>query len=140
MFFKVQKQFKKDGKPDKRVNHAFAFSGLIKCAECGSTITSEIKKGKYIYYHCSGGRCKCPQKKVYIREEELEKQFDEAVMRVHISSKHYEYIKQALKESFEDKKEFDKAHRDAMQAQISRIQTRLKLYEDKLDGQITTEE
>lgn len=141
LFFKVQKQFKKDGKPDKRLNHAFAFSGLLKCAECGSTITSEIKKGKYIYYHCSGGRCKCPQKKFYIREEELEKQFDEAVMRVQISEKHYEYIKQALKESFEEKKEYDKSHRDIMQAQISRIQTRLdKLYEDKLDGQITTEE
>lgn len=32
----------------------FAFSGLMKCADCGGAVVAEIKKGKYIYYHCTG--------------------------------------------------------------------------------------
>src|ERR1700677_4014110 len=30
----------------------FAFSGLIECAACGCAIVGEIKKERYVYYHC----------------------------------------------------------------------------------------
>lgn len=56
---------------------------MLKCSECGCTVTAEVKKGKYIYYHCTGSQKKCSQKPIYIREEELEKQFDEAERRFH---------------------------------------------------------
>src|SRR5712692_1801985 len=29
-----------------------AFMGLLTCARCGCTMTAEMKKGKYVYYHC----------------------------------------------------------------------------------------
>ena len=34
----------------------FAFSGLIDCHACGCSIVGEIKKERYVYYHCSKAR------------------------------------------------------------------------------------
>lgn len=140
LFNDTQKAFRKDGKPLTRKEHQFLFAGMLKCAECGCAITSEIKKGKYIYYRCTGYDKTCSQKKVYIREEELEKQFDEAVKAVSLNDKHIEYIKQGLKESLFDTREFSKAKQTALQAQAEKIKVRLdKLYVDKLDGNISNE-
>ena len=46
-----------------------AFMGLLSCARCGCTMTAEKKKGKYVYYRCTGFRGKCGN--AYIREERL---------------------------------------------------------------------
>ena len=60
----------------RRVTHDFAFSGLIACAKCGCSVVGEIKKQKYIYYHCTGYADKCQGEPVscrqkYVREEVL---------------------------------------------------------------------
>jgi predicted metal-binding protein len=57
---KVQYLLGKAGRPRPK-NHIFAFIGMMKCGECGASITAEtkIKKQKngnvhnYIYYHCT---------------------------------------------------------------------------------------
>jgi hypothetical protein len=36
---------------------------------CGCALTAEIKKGRYVYSHCTGGRGACGN--TYGREEEL---------------------------------------------------------------------
>ncbi|MEC3861874.1 recombinase family protein [Mesobacterium sp. TK19101] len=43
----------------RRMTHDFAFSGLIACARCGCSVVGEIKKQKYIYYHCTGYADRC---------------------------------------------------------------------------------
>jgi site-specific DNA recombinase len=43
----------------KRGKHDFAFSGLIACAQCGCAVVGEIKKQRYVYYHCTGYADKC---------------------------------------------------------------------------------
>jgi site-specific DNA recombinase len=47
--------------------------GLLRCGECGFTITAEMKKG-HIYYRCTkrSRTCKCSQP--YVREEVLDAQ------------------------------------------------------------------
>jgi hypothetical protein len=45
------------------------FHGLVFCGHCGCALTAEIKKGRYVYYHCTGYKGKCPEK--YVREEEM---------------------------------------------------------------------
>jgi site-specific DNA recombinase len=42
-----------------RTKRDFAFTGLITCGHCGRLVVGEMKKGKYIYYHCTGYRQKC---------------------------------------------------------------------------------
>jgi site-specific DNA recombinase len=41
-------------KKAKRGKHDFAFSGLIVRAQCGCAVVGEIKKQRYVYYHCTG--------------------------------------------------------------------------------------
>jgi site-specific DNA recombinase len=43
----------------KRGRRDFAFSGLISCKRCGCAVVGEIKKQRYVYYHCTGYADKC---------------------------------------------------------------------------------
>jgi len=56
-----------------RIKHDFAFAGLIRCGHCGCQLVGELKKGRYVYYHCTGHRGKCPEP--YTRQEVMAKQF-----------------------------------------------------------------
>ena len=55
----------------------FPYTNLIKCGNCGCYLTAEIKKDKYIYYHCTEkkGTCKQP----YIKQEVVEAEFEKLV-------------------------------------------------------------
>ena len=71
--------------------HKFAFTGMIRCGECGSAITAEekIKRQKngnvhfYTFYHCTKRkRSDCSQK--YLRKEEMEAQIMDILERIEI--------------------------------------------------------
>ena len=51
--------------------HQIAFRGMLTCAHDDCTVTAELKKGKYVYYRCSGyrGKCELPR----FREEHIRK-------------------------------------------------------------------
>lgn len=55
----------------------FPFHGLVKCGHCGCALVAEEKKGRCVYYHCTGYRQKCPEP--YVRQERLEERFAEAL-------------------------------------------------------------
>src|SRR4029434_8805446 len=67
-------------KKTRKAKHQFAFSGLITCGHCGCAMVGEIKKGRYIYYRCTGHRGKCPER--YVREEVLEEHFTQLIGRI----------------------------------------------------------
>jgi len=71
LFLKVQDELeKKNSNPVKTIGRKeFIFSGLLKCARCGCSMSAELKKGKYIYYSCSNGKKDC--KREYVKEEVL---------------------------------------------------------------------
>src|SRR5207244_13316693 len=46
----------------------FPYTTLFR-SRCGCTMTAEKKKGKYVYYRCTGFRGRCGN--TYIREEQL---------------------------------------------------------------------
>ena len=71
--------------------HKFAFTGMIRCGECGSAITAEdkIKRQKngnvhfYTFYRCTKRkRSDCSQK--YLRKEEMETQIMDILERIEI--------------------------------------------------------
>jgi site-specific DNA recombinase len=47
-------------KSGRKTKRGFAFSGLIKCGHCGCALVGELKKKRYVYYHCTGYKGKCP--------------------------------------------------------------------------------
>ncbi len=87
--------------------HEFAFTGLIRCGECGAMITAEerIKTQKngnvhhYTYYHCTRRKGPCSQK--YIRKKELEKQIMEILNKIEIPPEFHDWALEELKSEIE---------------------------------------
>jgi DNA invertase Pin-like site-specific DNA recombinase len=122
-------------KKTRKVKEVLAFSGLITCGHCGCAMVGEIKKGRYVYYHCTGYKGKCPEP--YTREEVLEKRFTELLKGISFSQEVLTWVTQALRESHGDE---CKCHEEAiakLQREHRRIQDRIdSMYMDKLDGRI----
>lgn len=119
-------------------SNSFAFSGLVKCGLCGCAMTAEIKKGKYVYYHCTGYHGKCGN--TYVRQETLDDLFADTLAQIRVGTDVVEDIKRALKNSKKDQL----AHREQSTKALRNRQTRLQkmidnAYEDKLNGTITTD-
>lgn len=55
LFYRVQDRLI-DPNKSKKHNIDFAYTGLIRCQHCGCLLTAELKKEKYIYYHCTGNK------------------------------------------------------------------------------------
>ena len=114
----------------------YIYRGLIRCGECGCMITPEKKKGKYVYYHCTGYKGK--HNAAYVREEELTKQFAQLFKSLQIPKDIVDEITSTLRKSHKDKTEFHRTLLDGYQKEYKKYETRLeKMYEDKLDGSIT---
>ncbi len=141
LFLKAQKAFKKDGKPDSRQGHSFLYKGMMTCAECGCTITSEIKKNKWIYYHCTGNAKPCSQKREYIKQEEFEQQIDEAIKRVVIDESLADYINTLLEDSYKEMQIDTKEKYDFLTSEINKLETRKnKLLDMYMDEEIEKEQ
>lgn len=139
LFDQVKEAFKKDNKPLYRNEHDFAFAGLLTCGECGSSITAEIKKGKYIYYHCAHGKGDCSQTK-YIRQEVLDEQLQEVVRRIHLTDEQKQWTIEALKQSNFDEQEFHNDKIKQLNVECQKWRDRInQIYIDKLDGKISEE-
>ena len=115
----------------------FAFRGLLTCGYCGSLITAEIKKGRYIYYHCTKGK-ECPQN--WWREEELDKRFADELGRFTLNEKLREWTRRGLLESHREEEEHIKNQLKLLRSEQSRCENKLHaLYDDKLAGTIDQE-
>ena len=105
----------------KAKEHEFAFTGLIRCGECGATITAEAKTKtqkngnfhSYTYYRCSKRlKPKCSQKT--IRLEELERQIVSILERINIPPSFHDW---AIKQLADEHKKEQVNQRDIFKAQ-----------------------
>jgi len=129
----VRKQ-RRTRKP-RRSKRDFAFSRMISCGHCGCALVGELKKGKYVYYHCTYYHGKCPEP--YVREEVLEEKLTEMLRGLRFDDEVLERVKIALRESHVDEKQFHDEAIDRLQKEYKRLQNRIdRMYEDKLDGRI----
>jgi site-specific DNA recombinase len=133
----LDRRFAKKGK---RGRHDFAFSGLIACHACGCAVVGEIKKQRYVYYHCTGYANKCQGnpascRRKHVREEALEAQFTELLGRLRFDDEVLEWVRDALHASHADER---REHEEAIkrhQAEYNRLNDRIHaMYVDKLDG------
>jgi len=119
----------------RRVKHDFAFSGLIACGHCGCSVVGEIKKQRYVYYHCTGYKGKCDEP--YVREEVLEEKFGALLGRLAFDEEVLDWVRNALHDSHaEERREHEEAI-ERLRAEYDRLQNRIHAaYVDKLDGTI----
>jgi site-specific DNA recombinase len=126
-------------KPFKHGSKPFVFRGLVKCAYCGCTISSDRKKDKYTYLYCTQHRGKCGALRV--REEVVSEQIRDVLKSLQIPQDLLIDFKEQLRTTNETEYKFhQEAIRETMR-KIEKIKARVKqLYMDKLDKRITDEE
>ncbi len=116
----------------------FAFTNLINCGICGFSITAQIQKGKYIYYHCSGYKGNCGQP--YVREELIEEQILELLSGFKVTDDIQNMVLGELQEKMHETFEYHNHSAQQIEKQITVIENRIdQAYLDKLDGKISEE-
>ena len=146
LFTKVQAKLNKLDRPQYG-KHKFAFSGLMRCGECGATITSEnhTKHYKrrnvdcsYTYYRCTKKLKPCKQ--LYVSEPVLADQFRELARMVALPK---DWGTQWLEWLERDEKQLqDSAHEQVNDhnTKLTELQTKLdRLLDGYLDGSIDHE-
>lgn len=136
LYERVQNIMNEKGNRRTRVQkYNWAFQGLLTCGQCGCALTAEIKKKRYVYYHCTGNKGKCPEK--WVREEVVAEQFGRIIGNLRMDSDVLAWVVAALKESHQDEKKYHEELIVGLQEKYRKIQHRLDaMYEDKLDGRI----
>ena len=122
----------------RKVKHDFPFTGLIRCGHCGCMMVGEIKKSRYVYYHCTGNRGKCPER--FTRQEILSEAFAGILQELVIPQPVLEWLGGTVLESDRTEQAAREHAIKRLQAQHNQIESRIEtMYMDKLDGRITQE-
>ncbi len=96
----------KRGKPRPQ-KHAYPYTGIIRCGECGCMFTAEEKRKKlatgviktYIYYHCTNKKrgVKCSQRKV-MTTEHIEQLIEQGISKFEIRPEFKDWALEILNE------------------------------------------
>jgi DNA invertase Pin-like site-specific DNA recombinase len=152
-FDQVQLLLGRKGRPRSQ-RHTFAFTGLIRCGECGAMITAEEKVKRqqngnvhhYVYYHCTkrlhGTRCRQPS----IERRTLEQEIDAALRNIQISEAFKEwalrYVREAHEQEVAAREHEMSSQRRAYDACVHRLEhlLRLKISPENTDGSLLSDE
>jgi site-specific DNA recombinase len=125
----------RNARKTRRSKRQFTFSTVVTCGHCGCALVGELKKKKYVYYHCTGYKGKCGER--YVREEELSARFSAWLKQLSFNDQVFQLVSEGLRASHVDEK---REHEEAvarLKGDYDRIQSRLHaMYLDKLDGRI----
>lgn len=116
----------------------FIFKGMIKCKNCGCTVTPELKKGKYVYLRPNSKKgCTCKQINETVALEEVEKVLNSMVF----PKNTLEQLKSTLKNTIEAKSDYSQNYMDKLSNDMKLIEKKsdriLNLY---IDESITKDE
>jgi site-specific DNA recombinase len=115
-----------------------AFMGLLKCARCGCSMTAEKKKGKYIYYRCTGFKGDCGNE--YIREERLSELLGGVVKPIQITAEIADDIAKAIRATDVDAEQRRCESLRQVEQQRRTVVSKLdRGYEDFVSGRISEE-
>lgn len=147
---KVQEVLDDQNKPRTR-KHNFNFTMLLRCGECGYSVTAEKKtkfypktnrKAEYTYYHCTRPKSsdvKCHQKP--ITQEELEEQLVQIVDNIAITKEIVEILKDILRDSSTEEHQYHIDVVKALTSQYTDLQEKKKrLLDGYLEGVIKNED
>ncbi len=140
LFYRVQDMFKNVDKTKKH-NVDFAYTSLIKCAECGCYLTAEFKRGRnkkghYVYYHCTNAKGTHKKLKNY-REEHFDNTFANILDTICLGHEEVERLKVLAKDYIKEFSEYEKNTRTEITKQIDVLTNRIKKsYIASLEGKL----
>lgn len=130
-------------------NKTFAYTGLIRCEECGCMVSADEKKKpaknggfhRYVYYMCTKKKPKVKCSQHGIREEELERQFKNLLSQIHIDEEIVALVIGDLKRMHAEEAATQQTRLASIQRTYQGVQNKLNnLLSVRLDGLITDEE
>ena len=99
-------------------------------------VTGEFKKGKYVYYRCTGHRGKCDLPR--FREEELAQRLGEPLKGLQMPEEIVSRIVTAIRKDQQQSVSKTKTERSRLEARLATIHKHMDdAYTDKLNGKIT---
>ncbi len=116
----------------------FIFKWLIQCKQCGNTLSQYEKKG-HNYIRCHN--CKAWPGKVHLREDVFIAQLGDVLKEITISEDDLQDILTLLQQNHARETGFIKNSKEVLMKEQEKLKNRFTvLYEDRLDGRITTNE
>lgn len=140
-FDRVQEILGRPNRPPYR-KHTYPFVRLIRCGECGCTVTAEEvtnRHGKhYRYYHCSRRRVKTRCSQPGIRAEVLESQVRQLLSSIEISDSYSEWATETLRLlAYEGARKHKDAHAGIQHEYDAVRKKAAELLRLRLDGLLT---
>lgn len=116
----------------------FVFRGLIRCAISGKVVVSDIKKEKHVYLICRDPDS--PEKKVFVRQRDVEAQIEELFRSFYIAPNDLETLTKYLKQTNEAASRFHKDTVAELRKKCDQIQNKLTMLLDMRLGSSITEQ
>ena len=134
---RVQMLLDASTKPANQVSDGlFTYRGLITCDHCGCAIVGELKKGKYIYYHCTQNKGTCKDNG-WIRQEELDRQYAESMRDFQLIPEVYDGVLKTIRDWHLKRAHENREAIGSLSEKARLIQDQITMmYRDKLDGDI----
>jgi len=129
LFEAVQKVLQTKERPRKRkIKHDFPFTGLFRCAECGSMISAQWATGKsggrYRYYRCSKKRGHCSQ--AYLQETELTRQICARLQTISLCDRYTDWMLDKVKL-------WEREEIGASQSEVQNLSDGIKANEERME-------
>jgi DNA invertase Pin-like site-specific DNA recombinase len=120
----------------RQTKRRFTLTGLVHCGHCGCLMVGELKKGRYVYYHCTGNKGSCGDP--YVREEQLLGELALGLSQLAIAPATLEWLERTVGESDKTEAGAREQALKQLKAERDRLQGRIEtMYMDRLDGRIT---
>jgi site-specific DNA recombinase len=123
----------------------FAYTGLIRCGECGASVTAEHKRNRYgstyVYYHCTKRKpgVACTQRVIEVKE--LERQVEAFLQSITITAKVRDWAIKQVRASNDEEAEKDRVGLEALNKQHSTCKRQLsELVDLRLRGLLSDDE
>lgn len=124
----------------KMTKRDFTFSNLIKCKKCGCYMVGELKKGRYVYYHCTGNKGGDCKKGSYIREEKIEAAILDMLDKMSLSKDTVDLMKKCFRNELENQNLYSEQKIKALEAEIEKTKAKAsKLFDLYLGGDVADE-
>lgn len=135
LFDKAQAVIRGKGRP-MPTRKGFAFNNLMLCGKCGCKVLGEIKKKRFVYYHCSFSKGR-HNGWGYVPENRVAHLFEPQVKSVTLDRETVDWLKEALKESDKTGQHLRENRLNTLEKELDRVNLRLsRLYDAKLDGEL----
>jgi site-specific DNA recombinase len=122
------------------IKQTFTFSGILKCATCGCSISSYTKKG-HVYMRCTKAKVNVPCNQPHVAEADLLPQVTELLNKLAVSQSTVNQVLTLLKDEHDNIVLFYDNAIKQTRAEYTKLDKRLAtLYDDRLVGRITVDE